>query len=82
MALMITKECTVCNECIEPCPKNEATKEGDDIFVNDALRCTDCIGPDEEPQCIAVCPSDCIVSNPDFEGSVDELQEKYEMIHF
>ncbi|MEC9012226.1 MAG: 4Fe-4S ferredoxin [SAR324 cluster bacterium] len=81
MALMITKECTVCNECVEPCPKNVATKEGDYIFVI-ALRCTECIGTDEELQCIAVCPSDCIVSKPDFEGSVDELQEKYEMIHF
>ena len=81
MALMITKDCTVYNECVEPCP-NEAIKEGDYIFVIDALRCTECIGTDEELQCIAVCPSDCIVPNPDFEGSVDELQEKYEMIHF
>ena len=45
MALMITKECTVCNACVEPCP-NVATKEGDYIFVI-ALRCTECIGTDE-----------------------------------
>ena len=46
MALMITKDCTVYNECVEPCP-NEAIKEGDDIFVIDVLRCTECIGTDE-----------------------------------
>ena len=40
----------------------------------DALRPTECIGADEEPHFIAVCPSDWIVPNPDFEKSVDELQ--------
>ncbi|MBC8259351.1 MAG: YfhL family 4Fe-4S dicluster ferredoxin [SAR324 cluster bacterium] len=80
MALMITEDCTVCDACIEPCP-NEAITAGEEIFVIDALRCSECIGTDEEPQCIEVCPSDCIIPNPDFEESEDELQEKYEMIH-
>jgi len=60
MALMITEDCTVCDACVEPCP-NEAISEGDDIYVIDALRCTECIGTDEEPQCITVCPSACIL---------------------
>ena len=80
MALMITEDCTVCDACIEPCP-NEAITAGDEIFVIDALRCTECVGTDEEPQCIVVCPSDCILPNPDFEESEDELQEKYDFIH-
>jgi hypothetical protein len=28
-----------------------------------------------------VCPADCIVVNPDFQESPDELQAKYEALH-
>ena len=40
------------------------------------------IGAEDEPQCQLVCPEEeCIVSNPDFEESEEELQQKYEMLN-
>lgn len=79
MALMITEDCTLCDACIDPCP-NEAISPGEP-FVIDPMRCTECVGAEDEPQCIAVCPSACIVPNPDWVESQEELQEKYEMLH-
>lgn len=80
MALLIKDNCEVCDACILECP-NEAIEEGDP-YVIDGLRCTECVGEHEEPQCVLVCPVDeCIIPNPDFQESKEELQMKYEMLH-
>ncbi len=80
MALMIIDSCTACDACLLECP-SEAIAEGDPYII-DALRCTECVGAEDEPQCEVVCPvDDCIVPNPDFRESKEELQEKYEMLH-
>ena len=42
---------------------------------------TECVGEEDEPQCKLVCPEACIVQNPDWEESQDELQAKYEALH-
>jgi hypothetical protein len=40
------------------------------------------VGAHDEPQCRKVCPvDDCIVDNPDFRESPDELLEKYRSLH-
>jgi len=39
------------------------------------------VGAEDEPQCMLVCPADCIVPNPDFQESQDELMAKYEYLH-
>ncbi len=80
MALMITDECTACDACIEPCP-NDAITAGELIFVIDALRCTECVGAEDDPQCELVCPADCIIPNPEFDESQDELRAKYDALH-
>ena len=80
MALLITEECTCCDACFEPCP-NEAIAWAEPIFTIDALRCTECVGAHEEPQCKLVCPADCIEPNPDFPETPEELQAKYEALH-
>jgi Fe-S-cluster-containing hydrogenase component 2 len=64
---------------VTECP-NEAISEGDDMYVIDSLRCTECVGHFDEPQCKPVCEPDCIVPNPDFAESPEELQAKYEML--
>ena len=79
MALMITDDCTVCDACVDPCP-NEAITAGETIYVIDPLRCTECVGAEDEPQCQVVCPSACIIPNPDFAESREELQQKYAML--
>jgi len=80
MALMINEDCTNCDACRSACP-NEAISQGDTIFVIDALRCTECVGAADEPQCKLGCPADCIVANPDFPESPEELQAKYDSLH-
>jgi ferredoxin len=80
MALMITEDCTACDACRPACP-NEAITAGDTLFVIDALRCTECVGAKDEPQCKLVCPADCIVANPDWPESREDLQAKYEQLH-
>ena len=40
-----------------------------------------CVGAEDEPQCMLVCPADCIVPNPDFVESKEELLAKYQSLH-
>ena len=77
MALLINVDCTACDACKPVCP-NEAIAVGDPIYVIDPFRCTECVGAEDEPQCKLVCPADCIVPNPDFQESPEELMAKYE----
>ena len=80
MALLINVECTACDACKPVCP-NEAIAAGES-YVIDALRCTECVGAEDEPQCRLVCPVEgCIVPNPDFSESREELLEKYRSLH-
>jgi ferredoxin len=80
MALTITENCTACDACKPVCP-NEAISVGDPVYVIDPLRCTECVGAEDEPQCKLVCPADCIVVHPDFRESREELVAKYDAIH-
>jgi len=79
MALMIKDDCIACDACREECP-TEAIEENDPIYIIDPDRCTECVGFYDEPQCIAVCPVDCIVLDPDNVESADELKFKYEQL--
>jgi len=79
MALMITDECINCDVCEPECP-NGAISQGDEIYVIDPNLCTECVGHFDEPQCIEVCPVDCIITNPDHEESKDQLQAKFEKL--
>ncbi|MCW8836199.1 MAG: YfhL family 4Fe-4S dicluster ferredoxin [Rhodospirillales bacterium] len=80
MALTITDDCTNCDACVPVCP-NDAISEGDVIYEIDTDRCTECVGAEDEPQCVLVCPADCIIPDPDNEESQEELQAKYEKLH-
>jgi len=77
MALMINEECVNCGVCEPECP-NEAISEGEDIYVIDPHKCTECVGHYDEPQCVDVCPVDCIVTDPDNTETKEELQAKFE----
>jgi ferredoxin len=79
MALLINQDCTECDACVPVCP-NQAIASGTP-YVIDALKCTECVGAEDEPQCKLVCPSNCIVDNPDFRESQEELLEKYKQLH-
>ncbi|MCK5725214.1 MAG: YfhL family 4Fe-4S dicluster ferredoxin [Thiotrichaceae bacterium] len=77
MALLITDECINCDVCEPECP-NEAIEMGDEIYEIDPDKCTECVGHYDEPQCVEVCPVDCIPKDPDREETEDELMLKYE----
>lgn len=80
MALFINDDCTACDACVEECP-NEAITAGDPIYVIDPNKCSECVGAFDEPQCVLVCPADCIKDHPDYRESQDELQAKYDRLH-
>ena len=79
MALMITDECINCDVCEPECPNN-AIYMGLEIYEIDPLKCTECVGHYEVPQCQQVCPVDCIPLNPNYPESQSELLEKYKQL--
>ena len=76
MALMITSECINCDVCEPECP-NEAISMGEEIYVIDPAKCTECVGHFDEPQCVQVCPVECIPVDPSHTESQDALLTKY-----
>ena len=80
MATIITDECINCGACEPECP-NEAIAEGDDVYVIDAAKCTECVGHFEEMQCAAVCPVDCCIVDGDHEESEDALLARAKSLH-
>ncbi len=79
MALIITDECINCDVCEPECP-NGAISQGDEIYIIDPALCTECVGHFDEPQCVEVCPVDCIPKDPDNVETDAELLEKYQRI--
>ena len=72
MSLLITDECINCDVCEPECP-NDAISMGEEIYVIDPDRCTECVGHHDEPQCVQVCPVDCIPKDPDRVESPEAL---------
>jgi ferredoxin len=79
MALMITDECINCGACEPECP-NDAITAGDEIYVIETVKCTECVGHFDESQCVEVCPVDCCVADPDHQESKDDLMKKYKKL--
>jgi ferredoxin len=76
MALRITDECINCDVCEPECP-NEAITQGPEIYVIHPEKCTECVGHFDTPQCVEVCPVDCIEVHPEFTETKDQLHLKY-----
>ena len=74
MALVITEECINCDVCEPECP-NEAISQGDDHYVINPSLCTECVGFFDEPQCVSVCPVECIQPDPAHPETKEQLQE-------
>jgi len=76
MALMITDECINCDVCEPECP-NEAISMGVEYYVIAPDKCTECVGHFDSPQCVQVCPVECIPVDPERVESKDQLMTKY-----
>ena len=80
MALLINDNCTACDACSTLAAIEPYMVSVPSVSIA-PTRCTECVGAEDEPQCKLVCPADCIVMNPDFQESPEELMAKYESLH-
>ena len=94
MAYLVTDDCIDCNACEIECPNNAIYGPGapwelhgkEYPALNDTHtyiaheKCTECVGYYDEPQCVAACPSEAIIKDPDREETHKELLAKKEKI--
>ncbi|QIK81331.1 YfhL family 4Fe-4S dicluster ferredoxin [Lysobacter sp. HDW10] len=64
MSLKILETCINCDVCEPACP-NKAITQGEEIYIIHPDLCTECVGHFDEPQCVVVCPVECIEPDPD-----------------
>ena len=76
MSLKILDTCVNCDVCEPACP-NKAISLGEEFYVIDPALCTECVGHHDEPQCVVVCPVECIEPDPDYPETPAELELKY-----
>lgn len=79
MSLIITDECINCDVCEPECP-NDAISMGDEIYEIEPALCTECVGHFDEPQCVEVCPVDCIPKDENNVETEGQLMLKYEAL--
>ena len=80
MAYHITEECISCAACEPECPNN-AISEGDDIYIINPDRCTECVGSFKSSQCADVCPVDACQPDPTRPESGEQLLAKWKGLH-
>ena len=80
MAYKITDECLMCGACEEGCP-NDAISEGEETYVINPDRCTECVGVYEVSKCSVNCSVNAIVLDPDHYETKDELLLKWKRLH-
>ncbi len=76
MALIITEECINCDVCEPECP-NDAIYAGVEIYEINPNLCTECVGHFDTPQCVEVCPVECIPKDSAHEETEEQLWKKY-----
>jgi ferredoxin len=79
MALLINELCVNCDVCAPACP-NQAITQGETIYEIAPSRCTECVGHFDTPQCVEVCPVECILVDPAQPESRDQLLHKYHLL--
>jgi ferredoxin len=79
MALLITDQCVNCDVCEPACP-NRAIYQGAQVYEIDPERCTECVGHFDEPQCVVVCPVECIFVDPNRIETHEQLLAKAERL--
>ena len=79
MSLKILDTCVNCDVCEPACP-NKAISLSEEFYVIDPALCTECVGHHDEPQCVVVCPVECIIGDPDHAESPEQLELKYRQL--
>jgi ferredoxin len=55
-----TGQCSVCGSCEFECPNGAVRMKGETYIIN-AAKCTECEGHFDAPQCVTVCPTNCVL---------------------
>jgi ferredoxin len=76
MSLKITELCVNCDVCEPVCP-NQAISMGPEIYEIAPALCTECVGHHATPQCVEVCPVECIELDAAHPESPADLAAKY-----
>jgi ferredoxin len=76
MAFKITDDCILCAACETECP-NKAISEGDELFVIDPNKCTECVGFFNTQQCVSVCPVDACLPDEAHKETKEQLLAKF-----
>ena len=80
MAYKISEDCISCGACEAEC-KNQAIKEGDNSYVIDPAKCTECVGWFDSPKCAEVCPVGAPTADAAYKETKDQLLEKWRKLH-
>lgn len=80
MAYKITEDCICCGACESEC-ENEAVSMGDNIFVIDPDKCTECVGYHDSPQCAEICSVGACEPDPDHVENKEQLLNKWHKLH-
>jgi ferredoxin len=80
MAYMITDECIMCGLCAAEC-QNDAISEGEESFVIDPDRCTECVGAASSPKCAKECTTGAAVPDPSRPETKERLLAKWQSLH-
>lgn len=79
MSLLINQLCINCDVCAPACP-NTAISQGETIYEIDPNLCTECVGHFDEPQCVVVCPVECIELDAGNPETREQLLAKYHVL--
>ncbi len=79
MSLIITDECINCDVCEPECP-NDAIYMGEEIYQIHPHLCTECVGHFDTPQCVELCPVECIPKDANNLETTVQLQLKYKQL--
>lgn len=80
MATHITDACINCGACEPECP-NEAIAQGDEVYVIDAERCTECVGFHGKEACQGVCPVECCLPDDEHPENEEKLLARALALH-
>lgn len=80
MAYKITEECIMCGTCEEECP-NGAISEGEDTYVIDPDKCTECVGAYEVSKCATNCSVNAIEPDTEHQETKEDLLKKWKRLH-
>lgn len=80
MAYRISADCEKCGSC-EPECENQAISEGEETYVIDPERCSECLGNFESPRCFEICPVAAPEIDPEHKETKEQLLAKWRKLH-